>query len=80
MPKNNEDFIHILLETSNNSGVPIKMRELELDELKELLKNKSIYLCPDIHPMAAVKNGEIIPVNSVCKIYHPNQGRNATFN
>lgn len=75
-----EEFIHILIETFSGHEAPVKMRELKLNELQEGLKNKTIYLCTDRHPLFLLKNNEIYPVESVCKIYHPNIGRNATFN
>lgn len=80
MAKKDEEYVHILIEMGDNHKAPIKMRELELDELKESLKNNSIYLCDDQHPLFLLKNGEVYPIQSICKIYHPNAGRNATFN
>lgn len=80
--KEDKDFVHILIEEHNGLkvGPSIKMRELSETERAELLKSNQIYLCKAEHALMILKDNVVYDIAPYTKIYHPNQGRNATFN
>lgn len=82
MPINNnpEEYVHILIEITNHTQAPVKMRELSNKERDDMLHTKQIFLCEDRHQLILIKDGEAFDIEPITKIYHPNIGRNAMFN